>query len=111
MMKLKLVTILLLVLVTAPLAASAMSHQDHAAHDNEKATETNHHGEMKNGDHGISQAEQSGHNGMSSDGAMMIVGSMVSKGVRGMAHLKDASVAMADMGMKTTHHFMIAFNW
>jgi len=92
MKELKLVTILLMVLVTAPLVASAMSHQDHAAHDNDS-----------------SQAEQAGHNGMSSDGAMMIVGSMVSKGVKGMAHLKDVSAAMADMGMKTTHHFMIAF--
>jgi hypothetical protein len=57
MMKLKLVTILLLVLVTAPLAAFAMSHQDHAADDHGKATETDHHGEMKHGDHGSSQAE------------------------------------------------------
>ena len=109
MKELKLVTILLMVLVTAPLAAFAMSHQDHAADDHGKATETDHHGEMKHGDHGSSQAEQAGHNGMSSDGAMMIVGSMVSKGVRGMAHLKDVSVAMTDLGMKTTHHFMIAF--
>ncbi len=92
MKKLKLITILLMVLVTAPLVASAMSHQDHAAHD-----------------HDSSQTEQAGHNGMSSDGAMMIVGSMVSKGVKGMAHLKDVSAAMADLGMKTTHHFMIAF--
>ena len=82
MKKLKIVTILLTVLITAPLAASAMSHQDHAADDHGKATETDHHGEMKHGDHGSSQAEQAGHNGMSSDGAMMIVGSMVSKGVR-----------------------------
>jgi hypothetical protein len=46
---------------------------------------------------------------MSTDGSMMIVGSMVSKGVKGMAHLKDVSTKMAEMGMGTTHHFMIAF--
>ena len=49
--------------------------------------------------HGRAQAEQGGHNGMAADGAMMIVGSMVSKGVKGMAHIKDVSVTMADMGM------------
>lgn len=47
--------------------------------------------------------------GMSTDGLMFIVGSMTSKSVRGMAHLKDVSEAMAKMGMKTTHYFMIAF--
>ena len=109
MKKLKIVTILFTVLITAPLAASAMSHQDHAAHDHENATETDHHGEMKHDDHGTSHVAQSGHDGITTDGSMMIVGSMVSKGVKGMAHLKDVSATMADMGMKTTHHFMIAF--
>jgi len=109
MKKFKLLTIVLIILVIAPLVAFAMSHQDHAAHDHGKVTETDHEGDMKHGDHGRAQTEQGGHNGMASDGAMMIVGSMVSKGVKGMAHLKDVSVTMADMGMKTTHHFMIAF--
>ena len=109
MKKLKIVTIILTVLITAPLVASAMSHQDHAAHDNEKATKADHHGEMKHNDHGNSHAAQSGHDDLATEGSMMIVGSMVSKGVKGMAHLKDVSVTMADMGMKTTHHFMIAF--
>jgi hypothetical protein len=109
MKKLKLATILFVILISAPLAVSAMSHQGHAAHDHGKAAETDHPGEMKPGDQGSSQAEKVGHKGMSSDGDMMIVGSMVSKGVRGMAHLKDVSATMADMGMKTTHHFMIAF--
>lgn len=42
-------------------------------------------------------------------GGMMIVGNMTSKGIKGMAHLKDVSATMSEMGMKATHHFMIAF--
>ena len=109
MKRLKLVSILLTILMSASLATSAMSQQDHGAHGQGKTTETDHHGEMKHDDHGNSHAAQGEHNGMTSDGSMMIVGSMVSKGVKGMAHLKDVSAKMAEMGMKTTHHFMIAF--
>jgi hypothetical protein len=58
---------------------------------------------------GSAQDVQNKHDGMSTDGSMFIVGSMTSKGVKGMAHLKDVSEMMAKMGMKTTHHFMIAF--
>jgi hypothetical protein len=46
---------------------------------------------------------------MSADGTMAIVGSMSSKGVKGMAHIKDVKETMSKMGMKSTHHFMIAF--
>ena len=59
--------------------------------------------------HGNAHDMQNKHDGMSSDGSMFIVGNMTSKGVKGMAHLKDVSATMAKMGMKTTHHFMIAF--
>ena len=86
MKKLKLVSILLMTLLSAPLLASAASHQGHDSH-----------------------ATHSEHDGKTAEGSMMIIGSMVSKGVKGMAHLKDVSATMADMGMKTTHHFMIAF--
>jgi hypothetical protein len=94
MKRLKIVTILLAALISAPLAASATSHQDHG-----DMKDADHHGDMKD----------AGHSGMASDGSMMIVGNMVSKGVKGMAHLKDVSTKMAEMGMKETHHFMIAF--
>jgi len=40
---------------------------------------------------------------------MAILGSMSSKGVKAMAHIKDVSETMAKMGFATTHHFMIAF--
>jgi hypothetical protein len=42
-------------------------------------------------------------------GEMAIVGNYTSKGIKGMAHLKDVTETMAAMGMKTTHQFMIAF--
>lgn len=109
MKQLHILTILLTVLIFIPLSASAVSHQDHAAHDQEKTTGTDHHGEMKHHDHEGTHAAQKDHDGKPAEGSMVIVGSMVSKGVKGMAHLKDVSAKMAEMGMLTTHHFMIAF--
>lgn len=59
---------------------------------------------------GHSGVDDSGHHdSMSTDGGMAIVGSMSSKGVKGMAHIKDVRETMAKMGMEATHHFMIAF--
>ena len=109
MKQLNILAVLFILLMFVPLSASAMSHQNHATHDHEKATETDHHAEMKVRDHEDSHTAHNEHDGMSSDGSMVIVGSMVSKGVKGMAHLKDVSAKMAEMGMLTTHHFMIAF--
>ncbi len=86
MKKIKVTAILWFVLLSIPLVTYAASHGHGNAHDMQKK-----------------------HDGMSSDGLMFIVGSMTSKGVKGMAHLKDASEAMTKMGMDTTHHFMIAF--
>ena len=95
-----------IVLLSIPFAVFAMDdHQDHGSQGHEKAAKTEHHEEMGHNDHGM----KSKHDGMTSDGLMFIVGSMSSKGVKGMAHLKDVSEMMAKMGMKTTHHFMIAF--
>ncbi len=106
MKKLKIITILWFVLLSIPFVAiAAMDSHEHGSHGHEKAAEKNHHGEMDHDDHDMKNE----HDGMSSDGLMFIVGSMTSKGVKGMAHLKDVSETMAKMGMKTTHHFMIAF--
>ncbi len=98
--------ILWFALLSLPLAASATSHQEHGSHGHEKAVEMDHHAVMKHNDHG-----DSGHHAGTESpvGSMVIVGSMVSKGVKGMAHLNDVTEPMAKMGMKTTHHFMIAF--
>ena len=49
-----------------------------------------------------------GNGAMTADG-MVVVGSMVSKGIKGTAQIKNVSVAMADMGMASTHHFMMSF--
>lgn len=57
----------------------------------------------------ISSKAGDAHDGVSIDGGMAIVGSMSSKGVKGMAHIKDVSEVMSHLGMQTTHHFMIAF--
>jgi hypothetical protein len=107
MNRLKTTITLCLVFLSIPFAAVAMDSHEHGMQGHDKAAETDHHKDMKNSDqaHGM----QSKHEKMDSDGSMLIVGSMTSKGVKGMAHLKDVSKTMADMGMPTTHHFMIAF--
>jgi hypothetical protein len=69
----------------------AMSHSHDSSHEEHSSM---HHGE---------------HDGMSAEGGMFIIGEMTSKGVKGMAHLKDVRDAMQKMGLKKTHHFMIAF--
>lgn len=99
MNRLMIIMALGLVLFSPSFAAAAMDNHEHGKQGHEKAPEIDHHKDMKN----------SSHEKMPSDGSMLIVGSMTSKGVKGMAHLKDVSKTMAEMGMSTTHHFMIAF--
>ncbi len=41
---------------------------------------------------------------------MLDLGAESEKGVKAMAHMKDVRAAMAKMGMKTTHHFMVMFS-
>jgi len=61
----------------------------------------------ENGDHDHGQAQ---HAGMAAAGGMIDLGAVTVKGVVGMAHMKDVRAAMAKMGQKTTHHFMVMFN-
>jgi hypothetical protein len=89
-------------LLSVPLVVAASGQHEHGSHDQTETADSMHHSDADPG-------MQKEHDGMSSDGSMFIVGSMTSKGVKGMAHLKDVSETMAKMGMKTTHHFMIAF--
>lgn len=42
-------------------------------------------------------------------GGMLMLGEQTVDGVKAMAHLKDVKAAMARMGRKETHHFMVAF--
>lgn len=107
MNKLMISAIVWVAMICFPLAAVAMD--GHASHGQENAAETNHHSEVEHGDHGQTHTMQNKHAAMSSDDSMIIVGDFVSKGVRGMAHLKNISGTMAKMGMSQTHHFMIAF--
>ena len=109
MIRLMVTAIALAALFCLPLAAMAMDGHAHGAQGQESAVETNHHGEMTHNDHGQPHDMHKDRGGVVSDGSMIIVGESVSKGVRGMAHLKDVSAAMAKMGLLATHHFMIAF--
>jgi hypothetical protein len=70
-----------------PLAASAATHE-HGEHGKM--------GEMK-------------HEGMMMGKGMVMLGEETEDGVKAMAHLNDVKEAMAKMGMKETHHFMVAF--
>lgn len=55
-------------------------------------------------------AKHEGHGGMAAAGSMLDLGEKTEKGVEAMAHVKDVKAAMAKMGMKTTHHFMVMFS-
>lgn len=78
-----------LFLLGTPLAGVAAMHE---------------HGKMEGMEHGEMQHEE-----MMTQGDMIMLGDAVTDGVKGMAHLKDVGEAMAKMGMKETHHFMIMF--
>lgn len=82
---------------SAPLAASAA--MDHGDHGKKKKMD---HGKMAAMDHGE-------HGGMDMKGDMVMLGDQTVDGVKAMAHLNDVKEAMAKVGMKETHHFMVAF--
>lgn len=110
MNKLKSIAIVWVALLCFPLTVTATDGHDHGSQGHEKTSAEIQPGGMKHDDHGKTHDMHDGHAGTAvSNGAMMIVGSMVSKGVKGMAHLKDVSETAARMGMTTTHHFMITF--
>jgi len=73
----KIMTMFLIALMTLPLVAYAVSHQDHDSHGHEKAAEMDHHGEMKHHDDNNQTSGTA-----SSENSMIVVGSMVSKGSR-----------------------------
>jgi hypothetical protein len=47
--------------------------------------------------------------GMKMEKGMVMLGDQTVEGVKAMAHLNDVKEAMAKMGMKETHHFMVMF--
>jgi len=83
-----------LFLLSLPLAAGAMEGMKHGDHDK---TEKMEHGSMKGMEHGKMME------------GMAMIGEETEEGVKAMAHLNDVKEAMAKMGMKETHHFMVAF--
>lgn len=46
---------------------------------------------------------------VSKGAGQILIGSDIQDGIRGTAHLADVSKAMAEMGMKETHHLMVDF--
>ena len=110
MNKLKSIAIVWVALLCFPFAAAATDGHDHSSQGQEKSTAEIQHGGTTHDHHGQTHDMHDGQDGAAaSSGAMMIVGSMVSKGVKGMAHLMSVSGTLAELGMKTTHHFMITF--
>ncbi len=59
-----------------------------------------------NMDHGSMKMD---HSGMDMGGDMIMLEGDMQSGVMGMAHLRDISKKMAELGMDKTHHFMVAF--
>jgi hypothetical protein len=80
-----------LFLLSLPLAAGAMEGMKH------DKMEKMEHGSMKGMEHGKMME------------GMIMLGEETEEGVKAMAHLNDVKEAMAKMGMKETHHFMVAF--
>ncbi|ALC16625.1 hypothetical protein DSOUD_1853 [Desulfuromonas soudanensis] len=81
-----------LFLLSLPLAAGAMEGMKHD--------------KMEKMEHGSMEGMK--HEGMKMEG-MIMLGEGTEEGVKAMAHLNDVKEAMAKMGMKETHHFMVAF--
>ncbi len=121
-MKKQFFVLMMAVLLAIPVAAFAMSHEDHGKkmdmdHGKEMAMEK---GKKMGMDHGkkmghdmdkMDHGDMKGmdHQGMSMDGKMIMLGTEVVEGVKGMFHLNDVQEQMAKHGMKQTHHIMVAF--
>ncbi len=114
-----LVLLAALFMVSTPAALMAMEHghgsMEHKDHksDEHKAHEGMDHKSMDHDAHDHMDHQSMDHgkmdSGMHMEGGMIMLGSSVENGVKAMAHLKDVSEAMAKMGMKDTHHFMVMF--
>jgi hypothetical protein len=82
----KLIVALMIAGLLIPTAAMAMKHGDHDMD----------HGKMK-------------HDGMSMGGEMIMLQDVEVDGVMASGHLLDTREKMAALGIKKTHHFMVAF--
>ena len=82
-------------LMVAPLSVLAASHE-HGSHGGSGSMGSMGHGAMN-------------HDSMKMGSGMAMLGDQTVDGVKAMAHMNDVKAAMAKMGMKETHHFMVAF--
>lgn len=99
-MRKSLVKILVAMFVLSlPVGAMAMSH-GHTDHGKKESVEKT---EKKGHD------DHSSHGSHDMEGGMAMLGDEVKEGVKGAAHLKDVSEAMAKLDRKENYHFMIMF--
>lgn len=103
----KLTFILTISLALAFVPALALAHCGSCAMDDKSGSSQKLASKHDHGDHKDHAGHD--HSGMAAAGGMLELGSKVEKGVEAHADLKDVRAAMAKMGMKTTHHFMVSF--
>jgi hypothetical protein len=98
----KRLTVLLSILcaLSLPLVATAAMHE----HGSMEKMEGMEHGKMEGMKH-----EGMEHGSMMMEKGMVMLGEKTEDGVKAAAHLNDVKEAMAKMGMKETHHFMVMF--
>ena len=89
----------LLALATAPLPVLAAMHE-HGGQSGSVGMGAVDHDAMKH---------SNPHAGMDMGTGMAMLGEQTVEGVKAVAHARDVKAAMAKMGMKETHHFMVAF--
>lgn len=99
-MKRTVLTMLILLALAAvplPVLAAMHEHGGHGGADSKGAV-----------DHG-SMMKHNPHAGMDMSTGVAMLGDQTVEGVKAVAHARDVKAAMAKMGMKETHHFMVAF--
>ena len=103
----KFTLIITITLALAFVPALALAHCGSCAMDDKSGGSQKQASKHDHGDH----KDHSGHDhsGMAAAGGMLDLGNKAEKGVKATAEMKDVRAAMAKMGMKTTHHFMVSF--
>lgn len=92
----KLTITLISVLALAATPALAMKHE-HGSHGDQGS-----HGQKHGSGH-------SDHAGMMKDAGTAMLGEQTVEGIKAMSHVKDVQAAMAKVGLKETHHYMVNF--
>jgi hypothetical protein len=103
----KFTLILTVTLALAVIPAMALAHCGSCAMDDKSAGSQKQAAKHDHDDHKDHAGHD--HSGMAAAGGMLDLGAKVENGVKATASMKDVGAAMAKMGMKTTHHFMVSF--